>query len=121
MTKIEENIEELEADELEKEFLEIEKGYDTGFDAVITNIRKTTNTEYYGKTVYDERPGIEITYKINTTGEEYTEFYAKPSMRGYAKSKLKKFYDTYKSFPKKGLPIVAEIDENGFFQIRLEL
>lgn len=105
--------------EIEKMLEQIQKG----FEAVVTKVEKTTSFEYFETQEYEDKVGYSVTFQIIDTDTkepaEWDEFFAIPSPLGYVKSKVGLFTKKYGTPPKKGIKVQAEINEEGFFRVKL--
>jgi len=99
---------------------EIEKELEEGFVGIIREVNPITNKLFFGKenSTYEEREGYAVTVEIRGSGEEFTQWFSKPNIRGYEQSNIFAFKQKYKSIPKKSLEVECIIDENGFFRIK---
>lgn len=93
-----------------------------GFKGVITEIHPITSTLYFkgSEQTYDERNGIALTVVLkNDTKDEFSNWYALPNVRGWDQSNLYAFKKRYGSVPKVDMVVDVEIDDNGFFKIKI--
>jgi len=106
--------------DIEKEMEAIDKQLNEGFEGFIKEVVETTNHKFFGENSgnFDERKGYALTVKLESpNGEEFKEFYSKPSIRGYKQSNIEAFRKKYGQAPKVGMKIKCHIDENGFFRV----
>jgi len=106
-------------EEIEKYMKEAEET-ENKIKAVITDVEEMDSKEYFGTTEYKNRDGIKVYFESDDKVEQWNEFYALiHSRHGFSnpKSKLGNFTRKYGVYPKVGLKVDAEIDENGFFKV----
>jgi len=106
-------------EEIEKYMKEAEET-ENKIKAVITDVEEMDSKEYFGTTEYKNRDGIKVYFESDDKVEQWNEFYALiHSRHGFSnpKSKLGNFARKYGTYPKVGLKVDAEIDENGFFKV----
>ena len=106
--------------DLEASMGEMEKKLNEDFPGLIIGIEGTTNHKFFGtdNSMYGERDGYAIKIRLNSDkGEEFTEFFGKPDVRGLKQSNMWAFRQKYGHYPKVGMGIACHLDENGFFRV----
>lgn len=111
-----------------KEKLEIEgmdeiasliKKVETGYNAKILSVKKTTSDEFFGENKYDNREGFEVEFQlIEQPDKTWSEFFNIPKELGLSESKIMRFNKEYGELPKKDL-IVKAIIIDGLFKVKL--
>lgn len=105
--------------EIEKYMKEAEET-ETKIKAKITAIEEIDSKTYFGTSEYGNRDGLKVYLESLDKTEIWDEFFALVHSRhGFSnpKSKLGNFTRKYGTYPKEGLEVEAEVDENGFFKV----
>jgi hypothetical protein len=97
----------------------IEQQLKIGFKGKIKEVTPITNTLYFkGAGSFDERDGISVVVVVDNDGQEFSNWFGKPNIRGWDQSNLYAFKKAYGSVPKVNMVVDVVIDDNGFYKIK---